>query len=921
MAFQVSEMTSDTGRPNGRARILAVDEDAVDLELLCQRLRPRFDVFSAATQSDAGELLRAKQELAVILAGSEAVLDQARALQPECKRVFITGAAAAQDALLRAVNGGQANYLLRRPIPDDVAAVVGSLSEAFRRERSARQSVLELRKINEELWAKESFLARSLDDQGRELLSANAEIERLSRDLEILSYRDALTGLYNHRSCQERLREEMARARRYGKPLSLLYCDIDDFARINTELGYQMGDAILRRLAEVLSSVDSSGRLRESDVAARFGGEELVILLPETSKEGAGIKAERLRSAVERASFPGERSIRVSIGLAGFPDDADTPSDLIRCAEAALKTAKEAGRNCVRVTPIEAGEGGTRGKRPSGGEPVPLRPERFTSYHVRLFDIVSSLRHDRSLSCLYIDLSQLRDIERELGPMVHAELFARAGDLLDRLRGDRLRRDDLICRTEDADGYLCFLASPRGADSPIDLEAIASRVEATLDRELRQVVITLTREHPRVVVGFSRVLENPLTRPERLVVKLVAEARRSAVLHRERAIQRHKNLLQEIILRGMLQAAYQPIVDLAAGQTFGFEALARGPRDSTLETPTALFSVADAVDLTFELDRACFRSALAGAVGLEPVHRLFVNLLPTSFYDSSFIESEVGSLLDAANLTPANVVFEITEKLAIENFASFRQALAGYTRIGFGVAIDDVGTRHSNLETVMALRPHFVKLSDVLTRGVSKSTVKREMVRSLQRIADAIDAVIVAEGIETLDDLSVLCELGVRYGQGYYLARPGEPFPEITPEAKAAMRSAPPEPGSRPRSRTATGMIDEEDGELREESGERRFDQLGHDGGQEGAEHSGSDFAERTEPRLRPVRPPVSSLPPPVTQELDPLPPLPEAPDGGLFLDELGEGGVPLIRSLRRRGGCPVDGFEEETTSGGGTVH
>src|SRR4029453_349199 len=98
-------------------------------------------------------------------------------------------------------------------------------------------------------------------------------------------------------------------------------------------------------------------------------------------------------------------------------------------------------------------------------------------------------------------------------------------------------------------------------------------------------------------------------------------------------------------------------------------------------------------------------------------------------------------------------VFEITERLAIENFASFKRALASYTALGFGVAIDDVGTRHSNLETVMALRPHFIKISDVLTRGISQSTVKREMLRSLQRIGEAIDAVIVAEGIETPDDL------------------------------------------------------------------------------------------------------------------------------------------------------------------------
>jgi hypothetical protein len=193
------------------------------------------------------------------------------------------------------------------------------------------------------------------------------------------------------------------------------------------------------------------------------------------------------------------------------------------------------------------------------------------------------------------------------------------------------------------------------------------------------------------------------------------------------------------------------------------------------------------------------------------VHRLFVNLLPMSFYDSAFIEVEVGNLLSAAGLTPANIVFEITERLAIENFASFKRALAQYTAMGFGVAIDDVGTRHSNLETVMSLRPHFIKISDVLVRGIARSTVKREMLRSLRHIADTIDAVMIAEGIEHHEDVVALRELGLRYGQGYYMARPGPPFPTLPDYVRAELRSSAANTPAPPKPMQVARAVDDED--------------------------------------------------------------------------------------------------------------
>src|SRR5689334_3263054 len=297
-------------------------------------------------------------------------------------------------------------------------------------------------------------------------------------------------------------------------------------------------------------------------------------------------------------------------------------------------------------------------------------------------EVTAILTRDRSLSCLLVDLSRLHRVELDLGVAHHSEIYDHAAAVLDRLRGAVLDPADLICRSGDGDGYLVILA-PRGK-TRVDLEQLEQAVEKAVEEALAPMVTEVLREQPRITVGSARVLGNSLLRPERLTARLVADAIAATRNARERKGHRDRSTLQDVILGDGLTSVYQPIVDLGTGDIFAYEALTRGPRSTALESPATLFAIADEVDLTVELDRACFRGALRNAKQLEPVHRLFVNLLPMSFYDASFIENEVQALLDAANLTPANVVFEITERLAIENFASFKRALAVYTNMGFG---------------------------------------------------------------------------------------------------------------------------------------------------------------------------------------------------------------------------------------------
>jgi two-component system, cell cycle response regulator len=195
-------------------------------------------------------------------------------------------------------------------------------------------------------------LQDALIEKNRELDRANKELARKREELLALSRTDPLTGLSNRRYFEERLAEEFARARRYRSPLALVMLDIDYFKRINDTFGHPFGDEVLRAVAQV-----TRARLREVDLLARYGGEELIALLPETGPADALIACERVREAIEAlqldyTSLDGtKRTVRctASLGVASVPSPSlQTAEELLRAADECLYSAKGAGRNRVR---------------------------------------------------------------------------------------------------------------------------------------------------------------------------------------------------------------------------------------------------------------------------------------------------------------------------------------------------------------------------------------------------------------------------------------------------------------------------------------------------------------------------------------------------------------------------------------------
>lgn len=283
--------------------VIVLDDEPEILKAIARDLRRHAIVRPFQDPEEALEALRNAEHSVVIsdlqmpkLNGIE-FLARAAEIRPEAQRVLLTAfadLAGAQDS----INKARINLLLTKPWePTDL-----------------QNAVEELQRVNERL---------------RE----NTELRRVA-------LMDGLTGVANHRYFWDRMEAEFSRAKRYGRPLSLIMCDVDDFKKYNDVHGHQKGDEVLRTVAQSLET----GR-RSTDLVARYGGEEFGIILPEVTRP---VAVEIARRHLERV-YSGT-GIGLSLGVAAYPDDATSTTELVERADKALLKAKALGKRRVVST-------------------------------------------------------------------------------------------------------------------------------------------------------------------------------------------------------------------------------------------------------------------------------------------------------------------------------------------------------------------------------------------------------------------------------------------------------------------------------------------------------------------------------------------------------------------------------------------
>lgn len=227
-----------------------------------------------------------------------------------------------------------------------------------------------------------------------------------------------------------------------------------------------------------------------------------------------------------------------------------------------------------------------------------------------------------------------------------------------------------------------------------------------------------------------------------------------------------------------LTALFQPIIDINRSTVYGHEALIRGPVETKLHSPIDLFEASHLVGLTPEMEYLSRDIALHQYAKSSNQNRLFVNISPAclALSDSQFAFNV--SQLEHLGLHPSDIVIEITEGSLIKDYGILKDVVSRYREIGFGIALDDLGEGFSSLRLWSEISPDFVKIDKHFISNINNDSVKLEFVRAIQKIAAEAGSLTIAEGIETRDELTVIKDLKISFGQGYLFGRPLPQFQE-----------------------------------------------------------------------------------------------------------------------------------------------
>jgi len=309
--------------------------------------------------------------------------------------------------------------------------------------------------------------------------------------------------------------------------------------------------------------------------------------------------------------------------------------------------------------------------------------------------------------------------------------------------------------------------------------------------QLEESICSFSCENPNYFFhNFLDILSKKFTITEQKEIKIFVENNKNPLtlnsILKSKPLYLYLNYINDqtffdILYNESFTSHFQSIVDIKKKNIYGYEALIRGVLpNGDLVYPDEIFTKSARNNTNFRLDQLCRETALKTAAVKRINKKVFINFLPTSIYDPEFCLQSTVKWANQLEYDPSNIVFEVVETEKVKDKEHLKMILNFYRSKGFKIALDDVGEGYSSLNMIIDIKPDIIKVDRNIIDNIQNDSMKQSIYKALRQISDENKILLLAEGVETIDELNKVNDLGVDLVQGYYFSKPSsEPIRKI----------------------------------------------------------------------------------------------------------------------------------------------
>ncbi|MGB9720492.1 MAG: EAL domain-containing protein [bacterium] len=388
-------------------------------------------------------------------------------------------------------------------------------------------------------------------------------------------------------------------------------------------------------------------------------------------------------------------------------------------------------------------------------------------------DLRKILEQEKTIGILYLAIGDQSRIEPVFGWEIYDELvkiftICVLGEVGKLIPGSAL----VAISSVMGDGFFIFINRTKsgGMVNKDYLRNLSDEFSEKMKKIREELKFKEIKDRIDIHTSYQIFRVDPMVRIERFIYQAIEDLKYAAYF-KEKLMEKDLYAeLQRLIRNKDITTVFQPIYNLQDNSVYGYEALTRGPKGSFFEDPDTIFSFAAKYELLSAMEELCLYNAIKSASKLNSNGLIFLNITPDQI--PKLLDNHFENNLSEFKLNNNRIVIEMTEKFAIPHYGIYQEIIVRTKGKGLKIALDDVGVGYSTLERISEISPDYLKYDRTLVRDIDKNLIRQELIKSFVNFAQRIDAIIIAEGIENKNELDFIKNLGITYGQGFYLCKP-----------------------------------------------------------------------------------------------------------------------------------------------------